>query len=159
MHVGTGLGVAIGRRDGFGAMTGREAISAQDICFLGVAIGVAGGVKGSELSEVDSWGVVGGVSIIAGSLDGARVAGVVGIVATAFGVEGGVGIGADTAIGVVSAGSLVEISAGSAFDEEGGVGMAVSLGVVFAISLDVTGLGGAVTADSFAAGFSAFFWW
>ena len=33
----TDLGVAIGRREGFGATTGREAISAQDIGFLGVA--------------------------------------------------------------------------------------------------------------------------
>ena len=33
----TDLGVAIGRREGFGATTGREAISAQDIGFFGVA--------------------------------------------------------------------------------------------------------------------------
>ena len=33
----TDLGVAIGRREGFGAVTGREAISAQDIGFFGVA--------------------------------------------------------------------------------------------------------------------------
>ena len=33
----TNLGVAIGRREGLGATTGREAISAQDISFLGVA--------------------------------------------------------------------------------------------------------------------------
>ena len=49
---GSCLDVGMGRRDGFGATTGREAISAQDIGFLGVAIGVdigvAGGVKGSE---------------------------------------------------------------------------------------------------------------
>ncbi|KAG6994009.1 hypothetical protein G7Y79_00048g084050 [Physcia stellaris] len=32
------LGVAIGKREGFGATTGREAISAQDIDFFGVAI-------------------------------------------------------------------------------------------------------------------------
>ena len=31
------LGVAIGRREGFGAVTDREAISAQDIDFRGVA--------------------------------------------------------------------------------------------------------------------------
>ncbi|KAG7004897.1 hypothetical protein G7Y79_00023g054810 [Physcia stellaris] len=50
------LGVGIGRREGFDAMTGREAISAQDNFFgvaIGVAIGVAGGVNGSEVFEVD----------------------------------------------------------------------------------------------------------
>ena len=48
------LGVGIGRREGFGAIIGREAILAQDIGFLGVAIGVATGVAGGV-------GVVGGV--------------------------------------------------------------------------------------------------
>ena len=46
----TDLGVAIGRREGFGATTGREAISAQDIGFLGVADVAADGV-GDTLSE------------------------------------------------------------------------------------------------------------
>ena len=100
-------------------MTGREAISAQDIGFLGVsrlvgvdcfdvAVGVAGGVNGSEVSEVDSWGVMGGVSINVGSLDGAGVAGgvrsaiVVIVASSAFGVEGDVGIEVN-AFGVASA--------------------------------------------------------
>ena len=59
MHIGTPFGVGTGRREGFGAMTGREAISAQDIGFFGVAVGavgdcfgVAGGVSGSEDFEV-----------------------------------------------------------------------------------------------------------
>ena len=63
VHADTGFGVGTGRREGFGAMTGREAISAQDNGFrgvaglvgvdcFGVAVGVAGGVIGSELSEV-----------------------------------------------------------------------------------------------------------
>ena len=99
-------------------MTGREAISAQDIGFfgvaglvgvdcLGVAVGVAGGVKGSELSEVDFDWSIGGASINAGSLGVGVVAGGVGIVAIAF--------------GVVSASSL-------------GVGFAISHGVDFAVS-------------------------
>ena len=157
VHVGTIFGVGTGRRDGFGAMTGREAISAQDIGFRGVAglvgvdcFGVAGGVKGSELSKVVFGWSIGGASINVGSL-GVGVAGGVGIAATGFGVgsagslgvrsagfasgvEGGV-IGADAAVGVVSAGSVVVISAGSAFGVEGVVGKAVSLGVVFAGSL------------------------
>ena len=61
VHIGTDLGVGIGRRDAFGAMTGREAISAQNICFLGVAVGafddcfgVAGEVRGSEISMIGS---------------------------------------------------------------------------------------------------------
>ena len=62
-------------------MTGREAISAQDIGFRGVAVGsigdcfgVAGGVKGSEVREVDFDWIIGGVSIDAGSLRGGGVA-------------------------------------------------------------------------------------
>ena len=106
------FGVGTGRREGFGATTGREAISAQDI-FFGVAIGVAGGVSGSEVSMVGFDWLIGGVSINAGSLVGGGVAGGVGFAigamdvrsaATAFGVEGGV-TGADVAIGVVAAGS------------------------------------------------------
>ncbi|KAG7002094.1 hypothetical protein G7Y79_00029g063900 [Physcia stellaris] len=43
----TDLGVAIGRREGFGATIGLEAISAQDIGFLGVATDEDSG-EGSE---------------------------------------------------------------------------------------------------------------
>ena len=52
------MGVAIGRREGFGA-TGREAISAQDIGFLGVAAdeesdGVSeGGVASDSATDFD----------------------------------------------------------------------------------------------------------
>ena len=106
MHIGTDFGVGIGRRDGFGAMTGREAISAQDNCFLGVAIGVAGGVSGSESFEAAFGWLIGGVSTNAGSLGGGGVA------------------GADTAIDVGIAGSLGVGSAGFAFGVEGGVGIA-----------------------------------
>ena len=143
VHLGIGFAAGIGRRDGFGATTGREAISAQDIGFFGVAIGadvaitafgvqggVAGGVSGSEFFEVRSEGVIGGVSINAGSLRGGGVAGGVGISATAFvvaigaagdcfGVEGSVGI-AVTAGFVSGVGTaVVVILTGSAFD--GGV--------------------------------------
>ena len=44
------MGVAIGRREGFGATIGREAISAQDIGFLGVA-DVAADDEDDTLSE------------------------------------------------------------------------------------------------------------
>ena len=48
----TDLGVAIGRREGFGATTGREAISAQDIGFLGVAADKDfGGVAGDSATD------------------------------------------------------------------------------------------------------------
>ena len=47
------MGVAIGRREGFGATTGREAISAQDIGFSGVATDKDSG-KGSEGVASDS---------------------------------------------------------------------------------------------------------
>ena len=87
------FGVGTGRREGFGAVTGCEAISAQDIDFLGVAVdaigdcfGVAGGVSGSKVLVVDFDWLIGGVSINAGSLGGGGVAGGVGIAATAFGV-------------------------------------------------------------------------
>ena len=45
----TDLGFAIGRREGFGA-TGREAISAQDIGFLGVATDEERGSEGLEVA-------------------------------------------------------------------------------------------------------------
>ena len=153
VHVDTGFGVGTGRREGFGALTGREAISAQDICFRGVAIGVgvaggegtssdvetgvAGGVRGSEVWEVDSDWLTGGVSINAGSLGGGGVAGGVGIAATAFGVGSGV-VGVAVSLSMVSAGSLGVVTADSL-----GVVTAGSLGVGFAVSL---------------AGFSVFWW-
>ena len=98
MHLGVGFGAGIGRREGFGATTGREAISAQDNGFLGVATGavsdcfgvaggVAGGVSGSEFLGITSEGIIGGVSNNAGSLGGGGVAGGVSTAATAFGVD------------------------------------------------------------------------
>ena len=71
------FGVGTGRRDGFGARTGREAISAQDIGFFGVArlvgvdcldvgIGVAGVVRTAVslgVSSADSLGVGFAVSL------------------------------------------------------------------------------------------------
>ena len=121
-------------------MTGREAISAQDNGFFGVAglvgvdcfgvaVGVAGGVIGSELSKVGFDWSIGDVSIKVGSLDVGVGAGGVGIVAT-----------------------VVVILAGSAFGVEGGVGIAGSLGVVSAGSF---GEGIVISL----AGFSGFFWW
>ena len=50
----TNLGVAMGRREGFGAAIGREAISAQDICFLGVATDEESGDTLSESSRTTS---------------------------------------------------------------------------------------------------------
>ena len=108
VHLGIGFAAGIGRRDGFGATTGREAISAQDIGFFGVAIGVIGGVSWSEVFGVVFDEATGGVCNDVVSLRGGGVAGGVGIAATAFdisidaaddcfGVEGGVGIAVDTA--------------------------------------------------------------
>ncbi|KAG7008418.1 hypothetical protein G7Y79_00006g020380 [Physcia stellaris] len=63
----TNLGVAIGRREGFGA-TGREAISAQDIGFLGVAAdeeseGVSqGGVLSERSRTISGVGIARGKS-------------------------------------------------------------------------------------------------
>ena len=54
MHVDTGFGVGIERREGFDAMTERETISVQNICFRGVAVDVADGINGSEISKIDS---------------------------------------------------------------------------------------------------------
>ena len=65
----TDLGVAIGRREGFGATTGREAISAQDIGFLGVATdkdSEGGSEEGSEGVASDlatNFGDVGGEEV------------------------------------------------------------------------------------------------
>ena len=52
---GSCLDVDMGRRDGFGATTEREAISAQDIGFLGVAIDVDIGVTGGVLRRKWLW--------------------------------------------------------------------------------------------------------
>ena len=142
MRFATDFAVGIGRREGFRAMTGREATSAQDIGFFGgvagmaVSIkgGVGGGVIGSEDSAVGFAGVIGDVSINAGSLGG--------------GVAGGV----STAVGVVSA--VIVILAGSAFGVEGGVGIAVSLGVGIAISL---GVAVGCSLETLFAGFAGFF--
>ena len=125
------FGVGIGRREGFDAMTGREAISAQDICFRDVAVGVAGGVNGNEISEVDFWCVTGGVSINAGLLDGESVAESVSsaivIVAGSLGVE--VAKNVDFAIDALNVRSAV-----TAFDVEGNVDIAISFDVDFSIS-------------------------
>ena len=127
------LGVGIGRRDGFGATIGREAISAQDIGFLGVATGevggVIGGVSGSEFFEVTSAGVIGGVSNNAGSLGGGGVARGVGIAAAAFGVGGGVGIAA--LLVVILAGSLgvvIAATSGTASDTDSAVSLRGGVG-------------------------------
>ena len=111
------LGVGIGRRDGFGATTGREAISAQDIGFLGVATGEVGGVSGSEVFGGVPDEVTGGVSTNAGSLGGGGVAG-----------------GVSTAIGAMSVRSAV--TAGTAFD----AGSAVSLRGID-VTIFLTGFG------------------
>ena len=103
MHFGTDFGVGFGRREGFGARIGREAMSAQDIGFRGVA----GGVKECDVFEVILDGLTDGVSINVGSLDEgvaggleAICGGVAGGVSTASGVDVfGVGL----AFGVCSA--------------------------------------------------------
>ena len=111
------LGAGIGGRDGFGD-TGRQAISAQDICFLDVAasravtgLGITAGL-GSEVLDG------GGVSINDGSLGGG-VAGGVSIAATEFG----------GAVGVDIVNSFSKGLSGSAF----GVGTAGSLKIVFEV--------------------------
>ena len=110
---GTDFSAGIGRRDGFGATTGREAISAQDICFLGVAGGVPGSeVFGAVSDEVESGGVAGGVGNAATALDVSIGAMGVRSAANAFGVEGGVGIAA-TGFGV---GTAVSLEVSFAFD-------------------------------------------
>ena len=69
--------VGIGRREGFGESIGREAISAQEIGFFGVAgdaIDVAGDVSRSESLGFGFASVLGGVSVNVCSLDDGDVA-------------------------------------------------------------------------------------
>ena len=107
--------VETGRREDFDAMTERETISAQNIGFLGVA----GGVKESEILVIDFDWLIDGVSINAGSLDGGGVAkdvdvSIVVIVASStFDVEKDVDIAA-TDFDVDSASSFDVDSAGFA---------------------------------------------
>ena len=126
---GARFGVGIGRREGLGATTGREAISAQDICFLGVAtgaesdcFGVGGGVSGSEVFGVVFDEVTGGVSSNVGSLCGGGVAGGVSTAATAFGVDLAYSLGV-----VIAAVADTVFDAGSAVSLRGGVEGAISL--------------------------------
>ncbi|KAG7008967.1 hypothetical protein G7Y79_00004g015510 [Physcia stellaris] len=56
------LGVAIGKREGFGATTGREAISAQNIGFLGVATDGVDGTLSERSRTISGVGIARGKS-------------------------------------------------------------------------------------------------
>ena len=145
------FGVGTGRREGFGATTDREAISAQDNGFRGVAIGVAGGVIESELWEVDFAVLIGGVRTNAGSLG----VGVAGGVRTA-GIVSGVG----PAVVVILTGSAFGVSVGAAGDCSGvggGVGIAAAAGTAFDAGWAVSRRGGVGGASTLGVGFPGFF--
>ena len=89
------LGVGSGKREDFGDVIGFDAISAQDICFFGVARGVAGKVGSMKVGKVTE-GVAGGVS---GGVSGEITGGFEGEI-DSLGNAGLLGVGRTVSFGV-----------------------------------------------------------
>ena len=126
--------VNIEKRENFDAMTERETISIQNICFFDVAIDVAidvtNEIKKNEISKIDFDKWMSDVNIKIDSFDVKVVAKNVNIVITVFEINENVVIDTNIAIDVIFVNSFVVIK-----------------------------LNNAIITNSIATNFSIFFWW